>query len=132
MSQAPVQGERDRAMSYLHSKRKQFLDLADGLSEAQWNFKPGGEAWSLAELAEHLAVTERTVFLGLQASRQAARHARGESRHRRPRRTRSPRRAGPVTEGAGARKRSSCRKVSLGRRGRRRLQDPARRDDPLH
>lgn len=68
MSQAPVQGERDRAMSYLHSTRKQFLDLADGLSEAQWNFKPGGEAWSLAELAEHLAVTERTVFLGLQAS----------------------------------------------------------------
>lgn len=70
MSQVPAQGERDRAMSYLHATRKEFLDMTAGrLDAAQWNFKPaGGAAWSLGELAEHLAVTERGVFLSIQKS----------------------------------------------------------------
>lgn len=65
MSQAPTQSERDRAMSYLHATRKEFLDLASGRSEAQWNHRPGEAAWSLAQVAEHLAVTERVVFASL-------------------------------------------------------------------
>ncbi len=58
MPQAPVQGERDRAMSYLHATRKQFLDVVTPLSAAQWSHKPAGDGWSIAEVAEHLAVTE--------------------------------------------------------------------------
>lgn len=55
------QGERDRAMSHLHATRKLFVDATANLSEAQWNFKPGPDRWSVAECAEHL--TESETFL---------------------------------------------------------------------
>ena len=66
MSQAPTQGERDRSMSYLHATRKQFLDTVTPLSEAQWKFKPEGGGWSVAEVAEHLAVTEGKTLAGIE------------------------------------------------------------------
>lgn len=57
-----TQGERDRAMSYLHASRKQFLDETANLSDAQWNFKPGPDRWSIAECAEHIVLTEEALF----------------------------------------------------------------------
>lgn len=54
--------ERNRAMSELHASRKGFLDSVAGLSEAQWNFKPDPEVWSIAECAEHIAVSEDKMF----------------------------------------------------------------------
>jgi hypothetical protein len=57
-----TQGERDRAMSYLHATRKQFLDATAGLSEAQWRYKQAPERWSVAEVAEHIALTEDFLF----------------------------------------------------------------------
>ena len=60
---APLeQGERDRAMSHLHATRKAFLDSVAGLSEAQWNFKAGPDRWSIAECAEHIAVSDDALF----------------------------------------------------------------------
>src|SRR6267378_2316111 len=60
---APLeQGERDRAMSHLHATRKAFLDSVAGLSEAQWNFKAGPDRWSIAECAEHIALSEDFIF----------------------------------------------------------------------
>jgi uncharacterized damage-inducible protein DinB len=60
---APLeQGERDRAMSHLHATRKVFLDSVAGLSDAQWNFKPAPERWSIAECAEHITVSEDMLF----------------------------------------------------------------------
>ena len=60
---APLeQGERDRAMSHLHATRKVFLDSIAGLSEAQWNFKPAADRWSIAECAEHIAVSDDSLF----------------------------------------------------------------------
>src|SRR6266545_4531348 len=56
------QGERDRAMSHLHATRKVFLDSVAGLSDAQWNFKPSPDRWSVAECAEHIAVSEDSIF----------------------------------------------------------------------
>ena len=53
-----TQGERDFAMSSLHASRKLFLDSVAGLSKAQWNFKPAPDRWSIAECAEHLALSE--------------------------------------------------------------------------
>jgi type II secretory pathway pseudopilin PulG len=61
-TQALTKEERERAMSELHATRKQFLDSVAGLSEAQWNFKPSPEAWSVAEAAEHIAVSEDTIL----------------------------------------------------------------------
>ncbi|MEZ5402801.1 MAG: DinB family protein [Bryobacteraceae bacterium] len=56
------QGERDRAMSYLHATRKQFLDIATAVSDAQWNYKPPAGAWSLAEVAEHITLSEDLIY----------------------------------------------------------------------
>jgi hypothetical protein len=56
------QGDRDRAMSYLHGTRKQTLDAVAGLSDAQMKFKPADDKWSIAEVIEHLALTEGALF----------------------------------------------------------------------
>ena len=45
-------------MSYLHSTRKQFLDVVTPQSPAQLSFKPEDGGWSVGEIAEHLTVTE--------------------------------------------------------------------------
>ena len=58
-----TRGERDRAMSHLHATRKLFLDSIAGLTEAQWSFKPAPDRWSIAECAEHIAVSEDMLFL---------------------------------------------------------------------
>ena len=52
------QHDREFALSALHASRKQFLDATSGLSAAQWNFKPAPDRWSIAEIAEHLALAE--------------------------------------------------------------------------
>ncbi len=57
-----TQGERDFAMSHLHASRKLFLNAVAGLSEAQWKFKPAPDRWSIAECAEHIALTEDAIF----------------------------------------------------------------------
>ena len=48
-------------MSHLHATRKMFLDSIDGLTAAQWSFKAGPDRWSIAEVAEHIAVSEETI-----------------------------------------------------------------------
>ena len=54
--------ERDHAVAELDSSRKAFLDATNGLSEAQWSFKPAPDRWSIAECSEHIAVTEALVL----------------------------------------------------------------------
>jgi DinB family protein len=57
-----TQEERDRAVDYLKQTQKDFLTATEGLSEAQWKFKAAPDRWSIAETAEHIAVTEQTVW----------------------------------------------------------------------
>lgn len=61
-AQTLSQGERDRAMSYLHATRKQFLDIVQTVSDKQFRFKPGPDRWSLAEVAEHITLAENMIF----------------------------------------------------------------------
>jgi hypothetical protein len=56
------QGERDRAMSHLHSTRKMLADSIIGLSQAQLQWKPAPDRWSVAECVEHLALSEDFLF----------------------------------------------------------------------
>ena len=56
------QGRRDFAMSSLHASRKMFLDATANLTPAQWNFKAGPDRWSIAECAEHIAVSEDFIW----------------------------------------------------------------------
>ncbi len=56
-----TQGERDFAMSSMQATRKIFLDSVAGLTAAQWNFKAAPERWSIAECAEHIALSEDLI-----------------------------------------------------------------------
>jgi hypothetical protein len=54
--------ERDAALSSLESTHDAFLKSIAGLSEKQWRFKPAPDRWSVAEVSEHIAVSESTIF----------------------------------------------------------------------
>lgn len=47
-----------RATDHLNKTRDAFLATTEGLSDAQWNFKPAPTRWSVAEASEHIAATE--------------------------------------------------------------------------
>lgn len=57
-----TQGERNRAMSELHASRKMVVDSVAWLSAGQLNWKASAEKWSIAEVIEHLAMTEDFLF----------------------------------------------------------------------
>lgn len=50
--------ERHRLTKHLKASESHFLKSVAGLSDAQWAFKPSEDRWSIAECAEHIAVTE--------------------------------------------------------------------------
>ena len=50
--------ERDKAVKYLEKTRAGVLQATKGLSEAQWQFKPAPDRWSVAEVTEHIAAAE--------------------------------------------------------------------------
>lgn len=57
-----TQAERDKGIAELEGSKKMFLDATKGLSEAQWNFKAAPDRWSIAECAEHIALSEGFIF----------------------------------------------------------------------
>ena len=57
-AQEVTQAEKDRAVQYLESTKKDVLEATKGLSEAQWNFKPAPDRWSVAQVMEHIAAAE--------------------------------------------------------------------------
>ncbi len=60
----PTGEELQRALDYLKSTRAGVIDATKDLSEAQWNFKPAPERWSVAEVTEHIAAAE-DLLMGL-------------------------------------------------------------------
>lgn len=60
-AQETTQADRDKALAYLESTKKGVLDATKGLSEAQWNFKPAPDKWSVAECIEHIAAAEDLI-----------------------------------------------------------------------
>jgi hypothetical protein len=61
-TQTLSQQERDKAVAELEGSKKAFLEATKGLSEAQWNFKPAPDRWSVKECAEHIALSEGFIF----------------------------------------------------------------------
>ncbi len=61
VGQTLSQKEREQGVAELEGSRKAFLDATNGLSEAQWNFKPAPDRWSIAECAEHIGITETLI-----------------------------------------------------------------------
>ena len=57
-AQEVTRAEKDRALQYLESTRKNVLEATRGLTEAQWNFRPAPDRWSVAQVMEHIAASE--------------------------------------------------------------------------
>jgi hypothetical protein len=56
-------GELDQAtrqvlLDHLNQSSSEFRDSVKGLTSEQWNYKPSAEIWSVAECAEHIALSE--------------------------------------------------------------------------
>jgi hypothetical protein len=64
-AQEVTQAEKARALQYLESTKANILEATKGLSEAQWNFKPGPDRWSVAQVMEHIAASEDFIRDGL-------------------------------------------------------------------
>lgn len=60
-AQEVTQAEKEKALQYLESTKKGVLEATKGLSEAQWNFKPGPDRWSVAQVTEHIAAAEDLI-----------------------------------------------------------------------
>jgi hypothetical protein len=58
---APItQADRDKLIQDLQHSRQVFLDaIADVKTEAQWNYKPGPDRWSVGECAAHIIAAEQ-------------------------------------------------------------------------
>jgi DinB superfamily len=54
--------ERDAAIKQFEATRDNFLKSIAGLSEKQWTFKPAPDRWSVAEVSEHITISEITLF----------------------------------------------------------------------
>jgi hypothetical protein len=49
---------RKALLNHLDQSSSEFRSSVKGLTPEQWNYKPSAEAWSIAECAEHTALTE--------------------------------------------------------------------------
>jgi hypothetical protein len=49
-------------LTHLDRTRAGVVEATKGLSEAQWKFKPGPDRWSVAEVLEHIVVTEEFLL----------------------------------------------------------------------
>lgn len=61
-AQPLTQQDRDTLLKHLDQTRQAFLASISGVSEAQWTFKAGPDRWSIAEVAEHVAISETTLL----------------------------------------------------------------------
>jgi len=64
-AQELTQAEKEHALQYLESTKKDVLEATKGLSVAQWNFKPAPDRWSVAQVMEHIAASEEFIRVGL-------------------------------------------------------------------
>src|ERR1700691_5998754 len=58
--------ERAYLLEQLETSKKDMLASIQGLSAAQWTFKPAPEVWSVQECAEHIILAENYIFGGAQ------------------------------------------------------------------
>ena len=61
-TEALGQIELDRARLYLEQTRILIVGALRNVSELQWNFKPGPDRWSIAEIIEHIIVVQGRVL----------------------------------------------------------------------
>ena len=58
----PSAADRAAAVKHMEQSRDAFVKAIDGLNDAQWTYKAGPDRWSIAEVAEHIAISESTIL----------------------------------------------------------------------
>lgn len=54
--------ERTSLLNYLDRSQREFEQLLDGVTDAQWNWKAAPERWSVGEVARHILISEDYLF----------------------------------------------------------------------
>src|SRR5580700_3957997 len=54
--------ERTQVLKWLNESHTEFFASIDGVSDAQWKWKPAPERWSVGETAEHIVLAEAMLF----------------------------------------------------------------------
>jgi hypothetical protein len=62
VDEKPVRSDLERALLYLEQTRCCVVGAIRGLSDAQWNFKPAPDRWSIAEILEHMIAVQEFVL----------------------------------------------------------------------
>ena len=75
-----TEAERKYAIDLLLQTEQGVINSIAGLSEAQLNFKPAPEKWSVAECVKHIAVTEAGLWQMTNGAKQAAANLEKRSR----------------------------------------------------
>ncbi|MBT8186553.1 MAG: DinB family protein [Croceitalea sp.] len=63
-----TEAERAKAVDHLNKTKDHMMEVLDGLTEDQLDFKPSADSWSIAECVEHLAISENTFGSIVQAT----------------------------------------------------------------
>jgi len=56
------QDERTQLLKWLDESHQEFIASINGVSDAQWKWKPTPERWSVGETAEHIVLAEAMLF----------------------------------------------------------------------
>jgi hypothetical protein len=71
VADAPLtEAERDFAIYEMNASKTHMLEVIDGLTEEQLNYKSAPDSWSIAECVEHIAISEENIFGMLQGTLQ--------------------------------------------------------------
>jgi hypothetical protein len=62
-SGAMTDAERAYLLEQMEISKKNFLASIEGVSAAQWRFKPAPNVWSVGECAEHIVLAEDYLFV---------------------------------------------------------------------
>lgn len=57
-----AQADRDAMLAHLQRSKQALEAATQGLSPAQWSFKPAADRWSIAEVYEHITLGEELLF----------------------------------------------------------------------
>src|SRR5215471_6891535 len=60
--QAITDAERKFAVDHLNQTRTDLINAVQGLSEAQLNFKPAPDRWSVLECVQHIVLASQGLF----------------------------------------------------------------------
>lgn len=62
LAQTLSQADHEKGLQYLEQTRDGVVAATKGLSEAQLQFKPAPDRWSIAEVLEHITIVEGAIY----------------------------------------------------------------------